>query len=152
MKNKNDKPEVRILVGDHQDNIGAIISSSIEEEIGDRHKFVFKTTPNADELLQIVQHHDFNISILILNNIFFPSGDFFAGNRLEKSLHLITYLKDNYKKPVIALTGWPRDNSFFGEKAIAAGADFFFPLPFEWFEFLDAIEQCLDAVTVLNEI
>lgn len=105
-------------------------------------KYVLKVTSTyyAKELLEHAQNHTFDLFILVLNNIVFPSGNLPPGLRIARSVQLITHFRIFYQKPVITLAGDPS----LEEKAKIAGAAFFFPLPFNPREFMDAVSQLLD--------
>ena len=103
------------------------------------------STPRCQELLKLAEDHVFDIFFLFLNNICFPSDNYAADKSLEKSLQLVTHLRTTYRKPVIALYGWPRDPSLVA-KAKLAGASFAFQAPTKSKELEEAIERCLDML------
>ena len=80
--------------------------------------------------MKLAQEHPFDIFILVLNNIIFPSCNLPPEKRLTKALELLGYVKTTYRTPVIALYGYPDDPSF-ADKARTAGAKFLFRLPFD---------------------
>ena len=92
--------------------------------------------------MELAKHQKFDLYILILNNILFPS-DLPAESRIKKALRLVTHLKEKYKKPIIGLYGWPRESTF-GRQAKLAGADFVQKLPFSIDSLKEAIEKCLE--------
>jgi len=99
----------------------------------------------AKELLGYAQDHEFDIFIPIINNILFSSANLPAKKRVEKALKLITHFKRTYKKPIIALFGWPDDSSF-AEKAKKAGAKFAFKLPYKAENLREAVRECLNKI------
>lgn len=141
----NSKRQVRILISDLPNNVSESLSDVIKQVIGDKYDSKFVTTPYAHELLEFAEGHMFDIFILILNNIILLSENVSTQNRLEKSLEIVTHLTEKYRRPVIALAGWPDDPSF-AERAKLAGARFFFRLPVKPKDFGVAVEQCLETV------
>ncbi len=80
-----------------------------------------------------------------MNNIICPS-ELPVERCIERLLQIVSHLKTTYNRPMITITGFPRDPSI-GNKAKLAGADFFFLLPFTVEDFEDAIKKCLDTIS-----
>ncbi len=91
----------------------------------------------------MAKHHAFDLFVLYLNNIVFPSGNQPAETRIKKALRLIIHLKAKYKKPIIGLYGWPKDPAY-GRQAKLAGADFVFQTPCSGEVLREAIKNCLN--------
>ncbi|MFC1569126.1 hypothetical protein ACFL4L_02720 [bacterium] len=106
--------------------------------------------PDVEELLQLASIYDIHLFILILNNIRTVKVKKSSHNGRQQILDLIKYLKYIYGKPVIALTGYDFDDPDFETHVISAGADFYFPLPFETEDFHKAVNHCLERQTGLN--
>ena len=134
--------QVRILIGNLDNNITAFLSTCIRDAIKDKYDLELKSTAHVDELLELAKGKSFDLSILVLNNIIFPSDNLPVEKRIERSLEVIAHLKTTYRKPIIAITGWPDDPSF-DERAKHAGASFFFKLPFNPEDFQEAVSQLL---------
>lgn len=138
------KRKVQVLIGDHQDNIGMLIFEWIKEEISDEYDLKAITTPIANELLELAQNNEFDIFILILNNIKgFPSENLHGVKRVVNVLQLATHLKTAHRRPVVALSGQPDEPTFSEEKAKLSGADFYFPIPCKMKDFMEAIKEIL---------
>ncbi len=129
------------------------LSMIIQRKLGSKFalRVMFTSTHYGKELLKLAEGHVFDIFILILNNISFPSENTPAEKRLEKSLQLVTHLRTTYRKPVIAVYGWPSDPSY-ADKAKLAGASFAFQAPPKSKEFEEAFEKCLDMLPRFDEV
>jgi len=134
------KQQLRVLMCDDQKDLTDLFSTFINEATGNKYDLKIKSSPYADELLELTENGTFDIFILILNNIVFTGG-----SRIEKALQLVTHLRETYQKPIIALAGWPDDPSL-AEKAKLAGANFFFRMPFKPKDFMEAIKKCLGII------
>jgi CheY-like chemotaxis protein len=145
------KQQVRVLMCDDQKDFTDFFSTLINEATGNKYDLKIKSSPYADELLEFTENGTFDIFILILNNIIFPSGNFPDENCIKKALQFVTHLRETYQRPIIALAGWPDDPSL-TEKAKLSGADFFFPLPFEPDAFMEAIEKCFDMLPGFDKV
>ena len=138
------KIQKRILIGNSVETITKVFSRSIESKFGDKYQIEIVTEETDSEILRLAQLNVFDVFILILNNIMVASRNLPAEERVQRNaLQLVTYLMKRYKKPVIALYGWPDDSSY-PEKVISAGARFVFKLPVDIKEFQKAVEKCLD--------
>jgi len=142
---KHKRRQLRILIGDYQNNIGNTAAAWIEFVIKDKYELKVMTALFAKELLGYAQNHEIDIFIPIINNIFFSSANLPVEKRVEKALKLITHFKTTYKKPIIALFGWPDDSSF-AEKAKKAGAKFAFKLPYKAENLREAVRECLNKI------
>ena len=135
------KPRANVLISesDMENWLTDIVKDLIED------KYDLKTTKTiyADELMKLTRHHTFDLYVLFLNNIIFPSVNLPAESRIKKALWLVTHLKAKYKKPIIGLYGWP-NNLTFRRQAKKAGADFVFQVPCPIDSFKEAIEKCLE--------
>ena len=89
-----------------------LFTALIEEVIKDKYGFKITVSTYANELLDMAKHHAFDLFVLYLNNIIFPSGNQPAETRNKKALRLIIHLKAKYRKPVIGLYGWPKDSAY----------------------------------------
>ncbi len=134
----------RILFGNSNDDLVKVLTRCIEEEFSNQYSFVFEIEDTDSEILRIAKSHDFDIFILVLNNIMFESGNAPAEERVgKKALQLVTYLVQTYKKPVIGLYGWPDDPSY-PDRVLKAGASFVFQLPMDMKDFLKTVKKCLN--------
>ena len=135
--------QLRALISDP--GLREFFSDLIKEVTGNEYDMKISSTVYSNELLEFARSGSFDLFILILNNIVFPSGNISFENRIRKSLQLVAHLKNQYQKPVIALAGWPHDSSL-TKKAHLAGANFFLPLPFKPENFMEVIEKCLSQI------
>ena len=134
--------KIRVLIGNLDNNITETISGFIKHAIGEKYHVIVTSTAYCDELLNLTESQAFDIFVLIINNIIFPSDNLPPEKPIEKSLQLITHLRTEYKRPIIALTGLS-DDPLFSDKVKLAGADFFFRMPFSPKAFQAAITQVL---------
>jgi len=147
MLQKDKKCDIKILLGNPDEPINMVHENIIRNKIGDKYNLTFISMSNIDceELLELAHNHDFDISILVLNNIY-PNKIFPDEDRKIGILKLIKYLKDHYNKPVIALYGWNLGDPDIANKAVLAGANFCLPIPTEVEDLTNAVEKCLEIV------
>ena len=145
------KDEVRVLIGDIEDNIfqDNLLSFILREIYGKKYEIKIMSSEYADEILQLAKNHTFDLYILILNNILVPPRNQISESAIHEVLRLVTRLKIIYEKPIIGLYGWPYDLTF-PEHAIRAGVDFVFTLPIQLEEFKKGIKKCLDKSSLEN--
>ena len=141
------RPQLRVLVCDDQDTFVEFFSACINEVIRGKYDLKVMWTLYADELLELAHSQQFDIFILILNNVCFRPLNLSVRGRVENVWQLVTHLRTMYRRPVIALSGQPDKSPFSEENAKLAGASFFFPLPFKVEDFKEAIEKCLDTLS-----
>ena len=80
----------------------------------------------------------------MLNNMISDASEMFPSNtRLGQALQIISYLKNKYRKPVIAMTGWCPEGMNIHEEAERAGADYFFVIPPDGDELVANLLRCL---------
>ena len=141
------KPKhIRILLCVGDDNIEEAISGYIKRSIKGKYDLWFTSSYYADDVLRLANEHTIDLFMMVVNNIIFRSEDSSAEQRIEKALQLVSFLSKTYKRPVIALYGWPND-PLFPEKTKQAGANFCIKLPSEPKEIREAIEVCLGLKT-----
>jgi hypothetical protein len=133
--------ELRVLMSTNEPLMTNFFGEVLKKEIGDTYVLRVAETPDAKGLMDTAQSYKADIFILILNNMLFPTNSP-PEARIEKALNVVSILKDKYRRPIIALAGWPKDQGF-SEKAKLAGATFFFELPVKAQEFREAINKCL---------
>lgn len=138
------KPEeVRILMSANDPATTKLLNEFLHARNGQKYFFLITEIAFATELLHHEQKNHVDIFIFVVDNILFTADTGYSSdNRIKEMLDFVSFLKRKYKKPVIAIEGWPNDPAF-GEEAKSAGADFFFRLPFEGQEFQEAVEWCI---------
>jgi hypothetical protein len=108
----------------------------------------------AEQLLEYAQSQEFDVCILILNNLSYspeyhrPDGssdDQWEGEFTDMASKFVAQLNQTCTTPIIAAAGWPRDTLLWSEKVTRAGGSYFFPLPFPVAEFMEAVKNCLSA-------
>ena len=124
----------------------ALTTYNLEKRFGDKYDTTILTTNIDCEIVKLGKQENYDLSILILNNIKFESGNFPPEERVKKKvLQLVSHLIELIGKPVIALYGWPREESF-SDIVKGAGASFVFQLPCNLDELGDAVEKCLKSL------
>jgi CheY-like chemotaxis protein len=137
------KREIRVLVGDHNSNIAALLPEWIEAVLNNEREVVAKSSIHPEQLMKYAQTQEFDLCIPYLNNLMFPGVTWSA--RREEVLEFVTQLKQACRCPVIALAGAREDVSL-GAEAKRAGADYFLWTPFNvGAEFSEVVKACLSA-------
>jgi ActR/RegA family two-component response regulator len=137
------KRQVKVLMAD--EFLKDLFTHMLEEKSSEKYDFYFVTAKTADEILELAQTIEFDIFILVLNNIIFSENNLPVINRLRKALKLVTHLKNTYSKVVLTFSGYSDIN--IEEKAKKAGADFYFQLPCKNEDVSEAFTICLDELS-----
>ena len=97
-----------------------------------------------EELLETAVKQNFDVGVLVLNNIFYPPHD--QDTRLAMltldGVSLVRKMTCLFRLPIIALYGWPRIDRH-AAILIRAGATSALRLPFETEEMKRALKRCL---------
>ncbi len=118
--------DVLVSEEDLQEFFTAIIADLIA---GNRElKLRVHTSTHAPQIMALAGHIDFDLFILLLNNIVFPTANMPAEERVTQALKFVAQLKTRDQKPIIGLYGWPKEEAY-GRRAKMAGADFVFIIP-----------------------
>ncbi len=142
------KQQVKVIIGcSDEDGISEYLSDLANEASDNKYDLRFFISYYSDEILELADREAIDIFILILNNI--DCFDYSIRERMENSLELITQIKSTYERPVIALSGWTED--FSQIERVEMIADFFFPLPFEPQDFVEALEESFEMLYVSKE-
>ncbi len=139
---EEDKQCLRVLIGDRQDGFVQIFSECIEDVCVKKCHPIIKSTEYADELLGFAKECPYDLFILMLNNIYFSSKTEAVYERIEKSWDIISDLRNQYKKPIIAFT--LIDDPIMQRKARKAGVSYFLSGQPRIEKITDAIEKCLN--------
>lgn len=140
--------QIRVLVGNIDDQMTDLFLECIREAIGPQYDLRGMWAWRLNEILERAQKHRFDLFILVLNNILFPTGMDTKKDRLERMLMITRHISKVYGKPLIAMTGWwPEwlDESSFAGQVKRAGANCFFRLPFDVKPFMGAVKEFLCA-------
>jgi len=122
----------------------AIIPPLIEKVMGPEYDFDVVKTTFAHEILDAVEHQEFDLFAFLLNNIIFRKEGMPAESGFRKALRLVIHLKARYKTPIIGLYGYPKGPAY-GRQAKLAGADFAFEIPCTEEVLRDPMRQCLEG-------
>lgn len=137
---------VRLLVSDRNELVTDFLAELVHEiaRLGIKVATIIPPTIREADLLETAVKQNFDAAVLTLNNIFYSPYD--AATRAqtlaEDSLALVRKMVILFKKPIIALYGWPDDPSY-PSRIIEAGATAVFRLPFPSEEFQQALKRCL---------
>jgi hypothetical protein len=137
-----DKPRLRVFIADTQDGVGGVVAAIMREEFQQSFDLRVFFTRCATELMKAADEHCFDLFILNVDVIYFPSRlDFISALefRKKKSLEIVHRISRNNNSPVIVLYAWG-DPVF--EKNID-GAQYAFELPCSVYELREAIRQCV---------
>jgi hypothetical protein len=137
------KQKVSVLIGNHDDSMISEVILHCVACCGE-YEVVATSVRYAEEVVIRAQTQEFDLCIVVLNNLFYPTSPSSPEGFMENALKFITQLKHASQSPVIAFTGWPDDPSF-GGKVVRAGANCFFWLPFPPADFMEAVKKCLSA-------
>jgi hypothetical protein len=145
MNHPPSKTTLHVLISEHdfQDLFSAIIAEVMpaNREL----KLRVHTSTHALQIMALAGHIDFDLLILLLNNIVFPTGNMPADSRVKQALKFVAQLKARYQKPIIGLYGWPKGEAY-GKRARMAGLDFVFKVPARGEELRTAVADCLGPV------
>jgi hypothetical protein len=64
--------QVHVFISER--DVVELFTALIKEVIKDKYDFKVTVTTYANELLEMVKHHEFDLFVLYLNNIIFPMG------------------------------------------------------------------------------
>lgn len=141
------RPQKRVLMSINEPTITKVITLTLKKEFADTYDLSIAEIPSVAKLLVQAQREGVDLFILLLNNMHTSEVQFLDGkkNWFEARLEVITHLRQTYRRPVIAMTGWyPGDASRTEEIIKEAGASFFLPIPVEGGTLTKAVNQCLE--------
>jgi|GEM_PF-4783950 len=133
---------IKVVIGDLTENIGQMICDALSENSDGQLTIETAVTLQSDELIELVQTNDFDIALLVLNNIIFDIPREDIRKRMETGMQLVSELRHRYGVPVIALYGAPRDEVL-GGQIVERGANFASLIPCEWKDIESAFYNCL---------
>ena len=145
MIDEHEMRQLRILIANFDEAMNKDIQEIIKKIINDKYDLLITPVWLGEEILNFAKEHPIDLFIMVINNIIFRSEDLSAEHRIEKALQLVQFLRNEYKRPVIALYGWP-DGPLFPEKAKQFGATFCIKLPPTQEEFQESIEMCMELI------
>jgi len=129
---------IRVLFGDW---VGDFDLFFTEDLLGQRllsiYEFEVVRVAHGTDVLHEAETGTYDLVVVFLNNIIIPKGD-----PRDLLVSLVRRVKQQCGKPIIALCGAWQDTDF-AEEVTAAGAAFFFDVPFDAQEWKAAIESCL---------
>ena len=130
--------EFHILIGNCELPVTVQMTLLISKMLNDQAKFSFTDTGDLAEFIALSEAGSYDLFILVFNNVSWNG----AGSRNDKAIEVIERIKSRGSAGVIALSCWWKETEF-PKKVRRAGADFFFALPFEIPDFLQAVRKCL---------
>ena len=109
------------IIGNFEDSISELISSLIDKALDSRFEIHSTGIAHPKPLLTWAQNQKYDLFVIVLNNLILTSDA-----RLDLALEVVSHLKTQYGKPVIAMSGYFDNDPQLGDKARRAGADAFF--------------------------
>ncbi len=137
------KTTLDVLVS--EEDLQELFSAIIADVISGKRELKVHTSTHALQIMTLAAEIDFDLFILMLNNIVFPTANMPAEERVTQALKFVAQLKTRYQKPIIGLYGWPKGEAY-GRRARMAGADFVFKVPPKAEELRAAVMECLGPV------
>ena len=93
-------------------------------------------------ILEWAASQSWELGILFLNNILYPSGDRSEEGVARDSAEFVREVVQMFKRPVIGLYAYP-DLADYPDRILGAGAAAIFRVPFGWEEMQQALKRCL---------
>ena len=145
LSNEIKKRRVKVLIGDEPPMgiIGSVISAYIQKEFLKNYVLKFESWLRCEEIIEHAKKGSVDIFILILENIYRSAVSPNIVDRTEMGLKLSSQIKKQYRKPVIALSGWTEGTYVERAKSVS---DFYFPLPCKLDELKIAFDNCLKFI------
>ena len=110
--------------------------------------------PSASQFLEHAAREHFDAFIILLNNIIPDTGELFPCNleddatfpavKVDQALQFLSFLKQKYHKPVLALAAWWPKNWDVAAEVKKHALDYFSFLPTEGKSLTIALERCLE--------
>ena len=88
---------------------------TLEHYLREKYDVDISEVPSAREYLTHAARQPFDAFIVLLNNMIPDAGELFPNNeahntfpviKVDQALQILSFLKQRYRKPVLALTGW----------------------------------------------
>ena len=118
--------------------------TDIEKELTNKFDLSVTEHMTVGQLLSHAENSPIDLFILVLNNLRFTEAPLFVSPSRWWPLEVVSFLKNAYGKPVIALAGaWPKGVKNIEEESKQAGASAFFLVPVDTHPFIEAVENCL---------
>jgi hypothetical protein len=137
------KPTLCVYMNmDLDDPFPDLFSALINDVFENKYRLKVILNRKANDLLEEGKYSKCDLFILNMSRFIFPDITFYGDskNHIEKALGMVTYLQENYQKPIIVISSWGK--MLTEEIASNAGSDYFFEMPFIFKEFKEAIEKC----------
>ena len=129
---------VRVLFGESGGDFDCFFSRDfLGECLLPRYDFEVVRVASGADVLREAETGTYDLIVLFLNNIIMPKDD-----PRDLLVSLVRRIKQQCGKPILTLCGAWQDTAF-GEEVTAAGAAFFFDVPFDAQEWKAAVESCL---------
>ena len=133
---------IKVLIGDCGENIGTMICDWLSKTSDGNLTIKTAITLQSNVLVEFVQNGDFDLALLVLNNMIFNPHEPDVRKRIESGMGLVSELRHKYDLPVIALYGAPRDSSL-AKQIMENGAEFASLIPCESKNIESAFYKCI---------
>lgn len=144
---RNPPPLVRLLVSETDEWLASIVAELVHEmaRTGISVAIITPPTVRESDLLETAAKQHFDAAVLLVNNIFYAPYELRSrGDRIvADALRLVDQFVTAFKKPTIALYGWPADGGGFATQLIHHGATDAFRIPCSEEDIQQALKRCL---------
>jgi CheY-like chemotaxis protein len=135
---RNAEKCLHVLMAGEADGLDRAVMHIIKTTLQTGEPVRLHTTSKTEEVRAVIQNQEIHLCVALLTNLIAPGGASDPERRIWSGLELIREIKRMRRVPVIALSGYqPGPN--FALEVLHAGADFFFPLPFNPRHFKQAL-------------
>lgn len=126
-----ERTPIRLLMSTGgEEAIAKTMTMILQKALGPTYEVIPKEIPTASKFLEAADTEPVDLFVIMLNNMFPDATKMFPDtSKPDQALKIITYLKDKYRKPVIAMAGWWPEGMNIQEEANKAGSDYFFVWP-----------------------
>jgi hypothetical protein len=138
---------IRVLSSEHDEDLRECLIEMVREAVGERVSVetVMPATIHENDLLKTAAEQQWDLAMLILNNILYSSNDRSAPAMIRDAGNLIRKMKQLFGKPIVCFFGWPDDPEMI-KVATEAGAEGCFRLACSADDVLPTLRRCLDKV------
>lgn len=142
-------PIVRLLLSETDEWLALMVSELVHEmaRTGVSVAAITPPTIRESDLLETAAKQHFDAAVLIVNNIFYAPYD--SSSRIDRlagdSLRIVNQFATVFRKPTIALYGFPSDGGRLATQLVKAGATAAFQMPCPADEMQQALKRCLNV-------
>ena len=141
-------PRIRVLSSEQDEALREYLSGFVREAAGEgvSVETLIPATIHENDLLKTAAEQQWDLAMLVLNNILYSSGDRRASAIIRNVGNLIRRIK-KFGKPIVCFCGWLDEYPEMIKVAMTAGAEGCFRLQCNAVEVLPTLRRCLDRVS-----